>query len=331
MWAAMVCLGVLAPGTGTLADDDRTVTVGYQVIYNPWKVSIASGAFAGNTSRSIEWRQFDSGAQVLNAMALGEVDIAMAGSSPIAAGLSRGIDMELFWIVEDIAAAEALVVRDGSGIAAPQDLRGKTVAVPLASTTHFHLLFALEQFGIDPRELTIRGMQPPEITAAWAAGEIDATFIWDPMLGLLKKTGRVLITSGVLSSWGKATFDGMVANREFAARNPAFMCKFVATLAAADAAYRHDPEAWTAESEPVMAIVGLTGGDPADVPGVLALYDFPTLEEQASAQWLGGGAANALMFTSEFLKAERKIPTILPDYAPAVNAQWVDAVIAGGC
>ena len=67
------------------------------------------------------------------------------------------------------------------------------------------------------------------------------------------------------------------------------------------------------------------------MPGVLALYDFPTLEKQASAQWLGGGAANALMFTSEFLKAERKIPTVLPDYAPAVNAQWVDAVIAGGC
>ncbi|MFP6744940.1 MAG: taurine ABC transporter substrate-binding protein [Alphaproteobacteria bacterium] len=331
LWAAIACLGVLAPGTGGFAADDRPVTVGYQLVYNPWKVFITTGAFAGNTSRSIEWRQFDSGAQVINALALGKVDIAMAGSSPIAAGLSRGIDMELFWIVEDIAAAEALVVRAGSGIAAPQDLRGKTVAVPLASTTHFHLLFALEQFGIDPGELTIRGMQPPEITEAWAAGKIDAAFVWDPALGQIKKTGHVLITSGVLSSWGKATFDGMVASRAFTADNPGFMCKFVKTLVAADAAYRDDPETWTPDSEPVQAIVGLIGGNPEEVAGVLALYDFPTLEQQASTRWLGGGAARALNFTSEFLMAERKIPAVLPDYAPAVNPRWVRAVIDGGC
>ena len=258
-------------------------------------------------------------------------EVEKAGSSPIAAGLSRGIDMELFWIVEDIAAAEALVARHGSGIAAPQDLRGKTVAVPLASTTHFHLLFALEQFGIDPGELTIRGMQPPQIVEAWAAGVIDAAFIWDPALGQIKKTGRVLITSGVLSGWGKATFDGMVANGAFATANPDFMCLFVKTLAAADAAYRHDPDAWTPDSEPVAAIVGLIGGDPLDVPDGLALYDFPTLEEQVSARWLGGGAAQALRFTADFLKAERKIPEVLPDYAPAVNSRWVETVIAGGC
>ena len=62
---AMVCLGVLAPRAASHADDsDKTVTVGFQLIYNPWKVAISTGAFAGNTSRSIAWRQFDSGAQV---------------------------------------------------------------------------------------------------------------------------------------------------------------------------------------------------------------------------------------------------------------------------
>ena len=86
LMAAIVCLGVWAPGTGGAADDEGSVTVGYQAIYNPWKVLIANGTFAGNTGRSIEWRRFDSGAQVINALALGKIDIAMAGSSPIAAG-----------------------------------------------------------------------------------------------------------------------------------------------------------------------------------------------------------------------------------------------------
>ena len=314
---------------------EKRVTIGYQLVYNPWKAAIAAGAFEAATGYDITWRKFDSGGKVIAALASGSVQLAMAGSSPIAAGVSRGLNLELIWIVEDIASAEALVVREGSGIAAPQDLRGKRLGVPFASTTHFHTLFALEQFGIDPKEVQLQHQQPPEIVEAWEKGEIDAAFVWDPALGQIKRSGTVLITSGQLSNWGKATFDGLIADRSWAARHPDFMCAFVQTIAAADAAYRDNTEAWTADSPEVQAIVGLIGGNPEDVPGVLDLYDFPSLEEQASERWLGGGAAGggamALAFTSEFLKGERKIPTVLADYGRAVNPAWVETVLSGGC
>jgi taurine transport system substrate-binding protein len=64
---------------------------------------------------------------------------------------------------------------------------------------------------------------------------------------------------------------------------------------------------------------------------VLALYGFPTLEEQASNRWLGGGkdggAARALFFTSEFLLKEKKIDKLLPDYGAVVNASYVEAAM----
>ena len=64
----------------------------------------------------------------------------------------------------------------------------------------------------------------------------------------------------------------------------------------------------------VKNIIKLIGGDPKDVPGVLALYDFPTMEVQASDRWLGGGknggAALALYYTSEFLLKEKKIESL---------------------
>ncbi len=328
---AGLALAILGAG----AAQAQEVTIGYQLIYNPWKVAIVNGEFERATGYKINWRKFDSGAKVSTAMASGDVQLALAGSSPIAAGVSRGLDVELIWIAEDIASAEALVVRDGSGINAPQDLKGKTLAVPFASTTHFHALFALEQFGIDPKELKVLNMQPPQISAAWERGDIDAAFVWDPALGKIKKTGKVLITSGLLSSWGKATFDGMLADRTWAAENPDFMCKFIKTIAATDAAYRSDPAAWGPDSAEVQAIVSLIGGSAEDVPGVLDLYDFPSLEEQASARWLGGGsdggAAKALAFTSAFLKAEKKIPAVLDDYSTAVNPEWVEAALSGGC
>ena len=332
--ALLLALGLAALAAGPVrAGGD--VTIGYQLIYNPWKVAIASGAIETATGRAIKWRAFESGAQVIGALALGEVQIALAGSSPAAAGISRGLDIEVIWVAEDIASAEALVARDGSGVAELQDLRGKRIGVPFASTTHFHTLFALEHFGIPRAEVSILNMQPSEIVDAWEKGEIDAAFVWDPALGRIKKTGRVLITSGELSALGKATFDGLVASRDFTGENPGFMCRFIKAVAAADDAYRHNTAAWTADSDEVAAIVGLAGGEAADVPGVLALYRFPTLAEQVSDRWLGGGAgggvARALKFTAEFLRDEKKIHDVLPDYSPSVNPRWAKMVLDGDC
>jgi hypothetical protein len=47
-----------------------------------------------------------------------------AGSSPIVAAASQGQDVKLFWILDDIADAEALIARNGSGIAEVGAARG---------------------------------------------------------------------------------------------------------------------------------------------------------------------------------------------------------------
>lgn len=318
-------------GLGASIAADKEVTIGYQLVYNPHASAILDGTFEKATGYKIKWRKFDSGAKVINAMASGDVHISLAGSSPIAAGVSRGLDIELIYIYEDIASAEAMVVRNGSGIVSPQDLKGKKLGVPFVSTTHFHTLFALEQFGINPKEVKILNMQPPAIAAAWERGDIDAAFVWDPALGRIKETGKVLITSGTLSTWGKATFDGCVANKTWAAANPEFMVKYIKTLAEVDASYRDNPSAWTPDSRMAKNIIKQVGGNAKDVPGVLALYDFPSLEEQASDRWLGGGknggAARALFYTSEFLLKEKKLEKLLPDYGAVVNAKWVNKAL----
>jgi taurine transport system substrate-binding protein len=308
--------------------EEKEVTIGYQLIFNPWKVAIARGDFEKATGYTINWRKFDSPGKLLPAMTSGDVHIGLLGSTGVATAMSRGLEVELFWIAEGIASAEALVVRDGAGIFAPQDLKGKKLATPFVSTTHFHTLFALEQFGIDPSEVTILNLPPNGLAAAWQRGDIDAAFVWDPALSTIKKSGKVLITSGDLGRWGKPTFDGLIAGRKFSQGHPQFMVQFVSVLAKTDAEYRDNVAAWTSDSQPVQSIVGLVGGNPADVPGVLASYVFPTLEQQASCQWLGcgkdGGAARALLATAEFLKREQKIPAVLPDYSPYVNARWVE-------
>jgi taurine transport system substrate-binding protein len=331
MLASVAATGLLAALATSAAAEE--VTVGYQLIYSPWALPMAEKRFEDATGYEFRWVKFDSGAKVISAMASGQVDIAVAGSSPIAAGASQGIDFQLFWLLDDIAQAEAMVVRNDAGIdpKLPETLKGKTLAVPFVSTTHFHTLFALETWGIKPDEVEILNMQPNQIAAAWERGDIDAAFVWDPALARIKKSGQVMITSGELSAKGKATFDGLVVMREFAEANPEFMAKFVRVIADANEAYKAERDRLTDDSPVVQANVKLLGGEPADVRAALSLYAYPSLEEQASAKWLGGGAeggaAKSLKATAEFLKAQGKVDQVAADYAAFVTPAYVEAAM----
>ena len=341
MFRRIAMLVTMAPlAFAAMSAQAQDVTIGFLGIYSPWKVAIVDGTFEEATDKTINWKRFDSGNEVINAMAWDDVHIALADSSSIAAGVSHKRPIQLFWITEDIAKAEALVVRNGSGISELRDLKGKKLAVPFASTAHFHALLALEQRGINPSEVEILNMQPTNIAAAWRHGDIDAAFIWDPALGRIKKTGKVLITSYELSGLDKetSTFDGMVVLTDFGRENQGFMCKFVQTIAAAGKAYRSNPDSFGPESENARKIVELVGGEPHQVKPVLDLYRFPTLEEQASAIWIGdddstGNVAKALRATSKFLQSENKIDgELLKDYGAVVNGNYINAAARdGGC
>lgn len=283
----------------------------------------------GLAGKSVEFVKFTSGTEVINAMASGSIDISLNGSSPSAAGFSRGVDLQVIYVYDNINDAEALVVNDK--ITSPQDLKGKTIAVPFGSTTHFHMMFALEQLNINPKDLRVIDMSPPDMVAAWERGDIDGGFVWDPALGRMKEKGRVLITSGDLSNWGKATFDAMVARKGFVEKNPDFACNWIKMVSSADADYRSNRQAYGPGTENAMAIAKAVSGQADQVGGVLALYDYPTLEEQVSSTWLGGGVQNALEAGSEFLKEQGKLDAVLDSYKDSATPKYAQMVLDGKC
>lgn len=318
-------LALLVSGAAGAAD----LTIGYQEVYGPWKARMEALRTEGLGGRSVAFVRLAPGAEVIDALASGSVDIALNGSAPTAAAYTRGVDLQVIYVYDDIADAEALVVRDT--IVAPQDLRGTTIAVPFASTTHFHMMFALEQFGIGPSAVDVVDMSPAAMVAAWDRGDIDGGFVWDPALGAMKEDGRVLLTSGDLGNWGKPTFDAMVARSAFTANEPELACLWIKTVAAADADYRADPGAYGPGTANAAAIARAVSGRADDVGGVLALYGYPALEEQLSARWLGGGVAASLEATAGFLKAQGVVDRVLDSYDGAVNAAFARMALDGGC
>ena len=282
-----------------------------------------SGEVEKATGYKINWRMFSGGGDVIRAMASGDVQMGEVGSSPLTAAASQGQDIKAFWVSADIADAEALVVRNGSGVNSLKDLKGKRVGVPFVSTAHYQLMAALKHDGVAGKELNVMNMRPPEIAAAWERGDIDATFVWDPVLSKVKAKGKVIATSGSVGKMGFPTFEAIAVNAKWAAENEAFMVAFVKALNRATEQTRAQLKGWTPDSAPIKAIAKWTKADPKDVPAAMALYRFPTAQEQLSAQWLQGGVAKAMGGTAEFLKEQGRIPAVKPSYAAYVTDAYV--------
>src|SRR6266536_3952387 len=169
-WLAGWIVVVAALFAAVPAWAQKTVTFAYQDMMNPWRWVQQSQEIEKATGFKINWRQFGGGGDVIRAMASGDVQLGEVGSTGVATAISQGMDVELFWILEDIGAAEALVARNGSGVNSIADLKGKKVGTPFVSTSHFQLLYALQKAGIKPSDAQVLNMRQPEIAAAWGRG-----------------------------------------------------------------------------------------------------------------------------------------------------------------
>jgi taurine transport system substrate-binding protein len=304
---------------------DKTVTIGHFGNATPMQLVAASDELSKATGWKVEWRKFQAGTDVIAAMASGDIKLSELGSSPLAIAATQGVDLRLFMISDGIGSAEALIARDGTGIKTLADLKGKKIGVPLGSTAHFSLMGALENAKIPDSDVTVLGMSPDQIAAAWSQNQIDAAFVWDPVQTKISANGKMIIDAGQVK--GKPTFDGWVVNREFGEQNKDFMVAFVKAIAKANESYTKNPAAWTSDSEAVKTIAKRTGANPADIPSILKGYSFPSIAEQASPAWLGGAMAGNMVQTAKFLVAQKKIPTALSDYSKFVNASYLQAAM----
>jgi taurine transport system substrate-binding protein len=311
---------LIVSGLSTAAQADDLI-IGYQTGIDPTKVAQFDGTYDKALGQKIDWRRFNSGAEVVTAIASGDVQIGNLGSSPLAAAASRGLPIVTFIVAAQINAAEALVVRNGSGINGPQDLIGKTIATPFVSTSHYSLLGALKHWQVEPSKVKIVNLNPSEISAAWARGNIDGAFVWSPALGAIKQNGTVLTDAAEVGTWGAPTFEVWVARKDFAEKHPELLSKFAQVSLDAFADYAANKDSWTADSEPVQKIAKLTGADPKDVPELLAGSAFPDAKQQA--ELLGGKTAKDIAATAVFLKEQGKADSVLSDYSPYVSDAYI--------
>jgi taurine transport system substrate-binding protein len=310
--------------TMVLADD---VTIGYQTGIEPAKIAIADGEYEKATGQKINWRRFDNGAELIRAMASGDVDIGNVGSSIVATAATRNLPIETFLIAAQLGTSEALVVRKDSGIKGAEGWEGKVIAVPFVSTSHYSLLSTLKHWGVDLKKVKIINLRVSEIAAAWTRGDIDAAYVWEPGLGKIKENGNVLATSADVAQWGAPTFDLWISRKAFAEKNPEFLTKFSQVSLAHYQQYQADPVRFIASQSNLDKIAKVTGAKTDDIKSLLGGDTYPLATNQE--QLLSGAVSKAIADTALFLKGQGQLDKVLPDYSGFVTGRFISLTGSG--
>ena len=324
--ASMTLALVAAVVTGFAAAQTDTVRIGIQ---NSPAVDIIAkqlGYAKEMVDAKISYVNFDSGRDAILAVGSNSVDMVLVGSSPSAFGLSSGVEGEVAYVFHLIAAGETLACSQASGATTLEDLKGKTLAVPFGSTTHYDMLQALNSVGLSDSDVTLLDLQPNDMVGAFERGDIDCGWVWYPALQSLYDAGGVSVTdAGQMAELGFPTSDLLIVRKAYGDEHPETVAQYVAALDRGVTLVNNDmPKA-------VQALVDEFGLSAGEAETALSTLTRLPAAEQLSPSELGtsgniGGVAEALYNQATFLAAQGLTEKALePDfYKTVVNPSYLE-------
>lgn len=295
------------------------ITVAYFLEWPmPFEYAKANGTYEKELGVKINWRAFDTGTAMSAAMASGDVQLAVSqGVPPFVVATSAGQDLRLLDIAVSYSDNDNCVVRSDLEITKDnaKELEGKKVVLPVGTAAHYGFLKQMEHFGVDVSTMQIVDMAPPEGAAAFAQGGLDMACGFGGGLRRMKEHGNVLLTGKEKEELGILVFDVTSGPANFVTENPDLVAKFLKVTA--DANKMWADESKRAEMLPVIAKD--SGMDEAAAGDSLATFTFPTIEEQLSPKWLGGGVQTFMKGVADVFVKAGSIPAALDSYDAVVN------------
>ena len=313
-----------------LAEKPKEITIGYLNLVNAQLVTKNLGLVAKEMPGvKINYIKVGGGGDMLRAIAADQVDFGGLGNPPTAIGVTRGLPIKGTMVLNMLDFVEAMVVRTDANIKSFKDLEGKTIAAPFGSTTHYLLLQALKDEGIDPASMKILDLRPADIAAAWARGDIDAAWFWEPNLDkAVKRGGNIFMTSGIMEKRGYPTWDVGVVMNDFAEKYPEYVNRFVKAECDGIVYWIKNPE----KTAKIIAEELSLSLD--DATRMMKGTEMVPCDKQLTAQYMGttgniGGFADTLVKTSKFLVSEKRLPVQLTrkSYERFLDPSYLENVV----
>lgn len=190
----------------------------------------------------LQIREFPTGKAALEAVFDGAADLATAADLPIVFAILQGQPVSIVGTLATSESGYGVVARKDRGIATAADLQGRRIGLTAGTSAHFWLDAFLLREHMMSADVRVQPVPSENLTAALAAGEVDAVCTWQPYLGqALQALGAnaVLLTRpGIYDSpWNLAGSGKTLAQHAPAIR------RLLRAVLRAERAYAADPEA----------------------------------------------------------------------------------------
>ena len=175
------------------------------------------------------------GAALLPAVVSGQMQFAISNPLSIMLAQGEGLDVRLITGYshslkegDDITSVWASA---DSGIAAPKDLEGKTVAVnTLRTMGEVSIKKIVSEDGGDPNGVEFVELGFPDMPAALSAGNIDAAWVPEPFQTILKDGGNQLISYNYQDTMPGVPTMSVITAGTLAEQDPEMVDEFVAAV-----------------------------------------------------------------------------------------------------
>ncbi|HJV70380.1 aliphatic sulfonate ABC transporter substrate-binding protein [Ideonella sp.] len=175
---------------------------------------------------AVQWVEFPAGPQLLEALAVGSVDLGATGDSPPVFAQAAGKELYYVGAEPPKPDSSAILVKPASPWRTLADLKGARIAVQRGSSAHFLLVQAVAKAGLAWADISPVYLPPADARAAFERGAVDAWVIWDPYYAAAEIDGQVRVLATSRGLTGNNTF--YLASRDLAARERTLAAVFAA-------------------------------------------------------------------------------------------------------
>lgn len=305
------------------------ITVGYFLEWpTPNQYAQSKKLYDKALGVDVKWVSFDAGTAMSAAMASGDVQISFSqGIPPFVVAASAGQDLQIVDIAVSYSDNENCVVRENLEIdkSNAKELEGKQAGVPIGTAAHYGFLKQMKHFGVNTKTMKIVDMEPAAGAAAFANGNLDIVCGWGGALTRMKEHGNILLTGKEKEQLGIQVFDATTVSTQWAQENPELLAKFLKVTAEMNAKYA-SADTMSASATSMLPIIAKAAGTNVTAThATLQSFTFPTIKQQLSKQWLGGGTQQFLKAVADFFVEQGTIPKARDNYNSAVDSSYLEA------
>jgi NitT/TauT family transport system substrate-binding protein len=195
------------------------IKMGYMPVVTNISAPILDYVTKDRTDIHLEALKFSSFADMAEAFKQDQIQVAFI-IAPLSIVLyDQNIDLSVVYIGN--RNESTLVTRSDLNVSDIRDLIGKTIAVPLRYSGHNLFLYKLAYDAhINPKNLDIVEMQPPDMAAALAAGDLDAYCVGEPFAAQTLFAGQSKLLCNVEDKWPGFICNLVILKNQFIKNNP---------------------------------------------------------------------------------------------------------------